>query len=104
MHKLLGCYLGLSISFGAVVTARGYGPNGHQIVGEIADARLANTPAGNRVRELLQGITLEKASVIADEIKGWDKNGPDNPKAFHYSRHPQIDAQLCDFWRANPPT
>src|SRR4051812_21280619 len=92
------------LSVGLVSPAYAYGPTGHQIVGAIADRRLANTPAGKKVDELLQGITLQKAAVIADEIKGWDKKTPDDPKAFHYSRHPSIDAQLTDFWKANPPT
>ncbi len=48
--------------------ARAYGPVGHQIVGAIADERLAGTPAATKVRELLQGYTLQKASVIPDEI------------------------------------
>jgi hypothetical protein len=82
----------------------GYGPIGHQIVGAVADERLANTPTGRQVSALIDGITLEKASVIADEIKGWDKRGADDPKIFHYSAHPKIDTQLRDFWRANQPT
>jgi S1/P1 Nuclease len=49
-------------------------------------------------------LTLEKAAVIADEIKGWDKKGVDDPRSFHYSAHRDIDKQLRDFWRANPPT
>jgi hypothetical protein len=81
-----------------------YGPLGHEIVGAIADERLANTPAAEQVSALLDGITLEKAAVIPDEIKGWDKRGADDPKIFHYSAHPKIDAQLRDFWRANQPT
>ena len=81
-----------------------YGPLGHEIVGAIAEERLANTTAGANVRALLDGISLEKASVIADEIKGWDKRGADDPKIFHYSAHPKIDTQLRDFWRANQPT
>ncbi|MEP6936975.1 MAG: S1/P1 nuclease [Chthoniobacterales bacterium] len=83
---------------------RAYGPIGHQIVGAIADQHLANTPAGGRVGALLDGLTLEKASVIPDEIRGWDKRGADDPAVFHYSSHPRIDAQLRDFWRANQPT
>ena len=82
----------------------GYGPTGHEIIGAIAEERLAKTKAGEEVRKLLQGISLKKASVIADEIKGWDKRTPDDPKSFHYSRHPEIDAQLVEFWKANPPT
>ena len=93
----------LACCFG-VARADAYGPNGHQIVGAIADERLANTPAGNKIRGLLQGFRLEKASVIPDEIKGWDKNGVDDPGIFRYRSRPRLDAQLADFWRANRPT
>ena len=84
--------------------AYAYGPIGHQIVGAIADERLAKTPAGAKIGTLLQGFTLEKASVIPDEIKGWDKKGVDDPGIFRYSSRPLVDAQLADFWRANPPS
>jgi hypothetical protein len=86
------------------ITAQAYGPLGHEIVGAIADERLANTPTAAKVRSLLDGLTLEKAAVIADEIRGWDKRGVDDPRSFHYSAHRNIDRQLGDFWRANPPT
>lgn len=97
----------IAILFAFLVLARtllAYGAIGHQIVGATADEKLANTPTGAKVAALLDGITLEKASVIADEIKGWDKSGADDPGIFHYSAHPRIDAQLRDFWRANQPT
>jgi hypothetical protein len=97
----------LGILFSAVFwvnLALGYGPVGHQIVGAIADEKLGHTPAGEKVAALLDGMTLEKAATIPDEIRGWDKNGPDDPAAFHYSAHPRIDAQLRDYWHANPPT
>jgi hypothetical protein len=81
-----------------------YGPTGHEIVGAIADERLAGTPTAAKVYVLLDGLTLERASVIPDEIKGWDKKGVDDPKSFHYSAHRDIDRQLRDFWRANQPT
>lgn len=87
-----------------VNAAFGYGPIGHQIVGAVADQKLAGTEAGKKVASLLDGMSLEKVSVIADEIKGWDKLGPDDPGIFHYSAHPRIDAQLRAFWHANPPT
>jgi hypothetical protein len=92
-----------------VVTVRttllAYGPTGHEIVGGIADKLVANTPAAEKIYSLTDGITLERASVIADEIKAWDKNGVDDPNAFpHYAGHAKIDNQLRDFWRANPPT
>src|SRR2546423_3295000 len=82
----------------------GYGPLGHDIVGAIADERLANTPTAAKVNALLDGLKLEKAALIADEIKGWDKKGVDDPRSFHYSGHRNIDTQLRDFWRANQPT
>ncbi len=95
----------LLILFGFLTaSALAYGPIGHQIVGAIADGRLANTSAGAKIRDLLDGFTLEKAAVVPDEIKGWDKNGPDDPDIFHYSSRPRIDQQLRDFWKANPPT
>jgi len=82
-----------------------YGPTGHEIVGGIADKLIANTPAGQNIYALTDGITLERASTIADEIKAWDKNGVEDPNAFpHYADHPKIDNQLREFWRANPPT
>lgn len=83
---------------------RAYGPTGHEIVGAIADKRLAGRPAGAKITALIDGLTLERAAVIADEIKGWDKRGADDPGVFHYLAHPKIDNQLRDFWRANPPT
>jgi hypothetical protein len=86
------------------IAAQAYGPLGHEIGGAIADERLANTPTATKIRALLDGLTLEKAAVIADEIKGWDKKGVDDPRSFHYSAHRNIDRQLRDFWRANPPT
>ncbi len=90
------------VAFRASVCA--YGPLGHQIVGAIADERLANTPTAAKVNVLLDGLTLEKAALIADEIKGWDKKGVDDPRSFHYSSHRNIDRQMRDFWRANQPT
>jgi hypothetical protein len=82
----------------------GYAPLGHEIVGAIAEERLANTPTGVKVSALLDGMSLEKAAVIPDEIKGWDKKGADDPRSFHYSAHRNIDIQLREFWRANQPT
>lgn len=81
-----------------------YGPLGHEIVGAIADERLANKPTAAKVYALLNGMRLEKAALIADEIKGWDKKGVDDPRSFHYSARRNLDRQLRDFWRANQPT
>ena len=79
------------------IVAHAYGPLGHEIVGAIADQRLANTPAATKIRALLDGFTLEKAAVIADEIKGWDKNGVDESKIislFSASEHRQPVARF----------
>jgi len=100
-------FVRLGISFCVVFAANialGYGPIGHQISGAVADQKLAGTETGKKVAALLDGMTLEKVSVIPDEIRGWDKTGPDDPGIFHYSAHPRIDAQLRDYWHANPPT
>ena len=97
-------FLAISAVIWFAIAAQAYGPLGHEIVGAIADERLANTRTAAKVSALLDGLTLEKASVIPDEIKGWDKNGVDDPESFHYSAHRNIDRQLRDFWRANQPT
>ena len=95
------------MTFGVVALSASmfaYAPLGHQIVGAIADERLANTPTAAKVNALLNGLKLEKAALIVDEIKGWDKKGVDDPRSFHYSRHGNLDRQLRDFWRANQAT
>ena len=99
----VGLSLLLIVSLLLVANAEAYGPIGHQIVGAIADERLAGTPTGKKVASLIQGFTLQNAAVIPDEIKGWDKNGVDHPGIFRYSSRPRVDAELADFWRANPP-
>src|SRR5438034_7885927 len=91
-----------SVRLAPVVQA--YGPLGHEIVGGIADERLANTPTAIKVRTLLDGLPLAKAGLIADEIKGCDNKVVDDPRSFHYSAHLNIDRQLRDFWLANQPT
>ncbi len=49
-----------------------YGPRGHQLVGAIADKRLAHNPTvAKKVRKLLDGMTLQRASTLPDEIKSW---------------------------------
>jgi hypothetical protein len=102
MKKLILVSLGAIVPF--VCSSVAYGPTGHEIVGGIADKLLANTPTAARVNALIDGMTLEKAAVIPDEIKSWDKNGADDPSGFpRYSDHPKIDNQLRDFWRANQP-
>src|SRR5215469_4051582 len=92
----------IAVAFRAASFA--YAPLGHEIVGAIADERLANTATAAKLYPLLDGMKLEKAAVIADEIKDWDKKGVDAPRSLHYSAYRNIDKQLRDFWRANQPT
>jgi hypothetical protein len=101
--SLLALLLGISITLGVVAPTYGYAPLGHQIVGAIADERLANTLTAAKIRALIGNLSLEKAALLADTIKGWDKKGVDSPKSFRVAS-PQIDRQLRDFWQANQPT
>ena len=66
MKKLFLC--SLLVAFALVVPVRAYCPDGHKIIGAIADQKLAGTTAGARVTELLDGYTLEEASIMADTI------------------------------------
>src|SRR6266478_2691032 len=74
-----------------------YGPLGHQIVGAIADERLENTPTAAKVDALLDGPRLEKAALLADEIRAWDKKGVGDPRSYHYAAGRNINKQLGDF-------
>src|SRR5947208_13758052 len=95
----------IAISIAAVPAALlAYGPTGHETVGGIADKLVVNTPAGEKIYTLTDGITSERASVIADESKAWDKNGVADPTASpHYPEHATIHTPLRDFRRAIPP-
>jgi hypothetical protein len=56
----------------ASVNSFAYGPRGHQLVGAIADKRLARNQAlATKVRQLLDEMTLQRAATLPDEIKGW---------------------------------
>jgi hypothetical protein len=103
MHKILSLAAGCICLFAH--QAHAYGPDGHKIIGAIADQRLVRTAAGARVSQLLDGYTLEEVSIIADTIKQWDKPGVDDPNVQQYfSSHPAIAEQLREFWKANLPT
>jgi hypothetical protein len=96
--------LALLVILPPAAQVRAYGPDGHMIIGAIADNRLAKTPTAAAVSELLDGYTLREASIMADTIKQWDKPGVEDPKVQKYfSSHPKIAEQLRAFWMANPP-
>ena len=91
------------LHLGPIVFA--YGPLGHEIIGTIADRKLAGTETGAKVNTLLDGMTLQRAANVADEIKAWDKKGADDLTAYpHYPKWPQLERQLREFWKANPPS
>lgn len=80
--------------------AYAYGPRGHSLVGAIAD-RLVATNAPDihaKIAGLLDGISLEEAAVIPDQIKTWDSS----PAGFQLAGHPEIEAALRAFVAANP--
>lgn len=68
-RSLLALLLGISITLGCATQAYAYAPLGHEIVGAIADARLANTPTAAKIRALIGNLSLEKAALLADTIK-----------------------------------
>jgi len=91
-----------------VSTAFGYGPEGHQTVGAIADKLIANSPnTVAHVRALIGNETLEHASTWADDCKYnfnphdhdmvafvsanshvQGSNGPHDHHAYHYTDIP----------------
>ena len=95
-RSLLALLLGISIALGFAAKAHAYAPLGHEIVGAVADERLANTPTAAKIRALIGNLSLEKAALLADTIKGWDRKGVDNPKSFRVAS-PTMDRQLRIF-------
>ena len=69
--------------------AQAWGPEGHQMIGAIADALLAGTHAEQAVRNLLGTEKLQTAALWADCVKGVSDTAP-----FHYrlnARFPECD-------------
>jgi hypothetical protein len=85
------------------VSVYSYGPRGHQLVGAIADKRLAkNQTVANKIKDLLDGLTLEQAATLPDSIKGWDdcrgkpnKAPVTNRKRINTELRAFVDANLC---------
>ena len=96
--------LAVLVLFAFISSSLAYGPLGHEIVGANADRKLAGTLTAEKIKTLLDGIPPERASLIANDIKSWDKNGPDDRRRIHFLAHPEIEQQLHDFWKANPPS
>ena len=98
MHKLVPLLLSISLFS---VNSLAYGPRGHRLVGSIADQRLArNRPVARKVRQLLDGLTLQQAATLPDEIKSWDGchgTAGTNP----VTSKQRINAELRAFFEAN---
>jgi len=87
--------------------ASAWGPDGHHTVGAIADRLLAGTHAQARVRQLLDGLTLEQAAVWADCAKGVDPSrdftygSPGKYPECAVFETPEGEAAMIDFVRRN---
>ncbi len=98
MRKLVPLLLILSL---CSVNALAYGPRGHKLVGSIADKRLAkNRSVQRKVRDLLDGLTLERVATLPDEIKSWDdcRRPGSTDDVIDKQR---INDELRAFWEAN---
>jgi hypothetical protein len=92
-----------SFAIWAALAARAYGPEGHALVGGVADRLLRQDPAvAGKIAVWLDGISLEEAANFPDKIKSWDQAESPRHRWFHLPDHPAIEQQLWDFWRANP--
>lgn len=84
-------------------SAYAYGPYGHHLVGAIADRRLAkNKPVADKISQLLDGLSLETAAQLPDDIKSWDDCGDDPPSKKPVNGSKRINAELRSFLNANP--
>ena len=88
------------------VSGYSYGPRGHHLVGAIADRRLAkNDTLATKVSDLLDGLTLERAATLPDEIKGWADCGDNKNKVGTgdsiAGASKRINADLRAFVKAN---
>lgn len=82
-------------------SAQAYGPRGHQLVGAIADKRLAeDEQIANAVSELLEGLTLERVATLPDELKSFDDCGrPPSTRPLNVPK--RINDELQAFRQAN---
>lgn len=92
MKKLTTTLLIVGLFAGSVY---GYGSRGHQLVGAVADKRLAtNITVKANVKKHLDGLTLQRAATLPDEIKNQDPG-----KIL--KGHAKIKTDLRAFLKAN---
>ncbi len=77
-----------------------YSESGHRIVGAVADKLIEGKPTGEAVKRLLGTVTLERASTLADELRGEDRSRG----SLTLPENPELAAQLLAFREANPPS
>src|SRR5437773_1735523 len=85
-------------------SAYSYGPAGHQMVGAIADERLAEAPTAAKIAKILGGVSLAQAALLPDKIKNWDNNPPDAADLAKLTPNKKLAKQFLAFWKANPKT
>jgi hypothetical protein len=95
MNRLLVVLL---ISSLLSINASAYGPRGHQLVGAIADRRLKKNPAvADKVKDLLDGLTLQRAATLPDEIKSWHcGQQPSGPNRINRELQAFVNANCGD--------
>jgi len=96
--------IALGVSYWCAGAAFAFGPAGHQMVGAIADARLAGKPAAGKLSTMLGGVTLAQAALLPDKIKDWDDNPPDAADLAKLTSNKKLAKQFLAFWKANPKT
>lgn len=101
MNGFLKTFAVLTVGIVPVANAWSFGPRGHKLVGAIADRRLEGTATANQLSTLLEGMSLEKAALLADDLKSLDRVSPSNPNPFHIPGHPHLEADLIAFHTAN---
>ncbi|MBI1760417.1 MAG: S1/P1 nuclease [Acidobacteria bacterium] len=100
MKKFLTVLLAVSL---CAVTGYPYGPRGHQLVGAIADKRLAkNKAVADKLKLILDGLTLEQAATLPDAIKSWDSCSNSHPSTTPVTAKKRINSELRAFVRMNP--
>ncbi len=99
------CRLFCVFTAGIALSALGWGDEGHQAVGAMADQLLAGTAAGARVHALLGDETLATAALWADQIKYRTNQWPEaiqfraantNHAAMHYTDIPFEESKYRD--------
>lgn len=96
MARASACFL---IAFVLCVQpAWGFGAKGHRLIGAIADELLARKPQRAAITELLEGLTLADAAVIADDVKHW---GGEPQQDMPWTMKPNLRREMHEFIHAN---